>query len=355
MHINLGSSVRSTCRSINRWWKSYQRSRLIVPTSSEISSHSAIFFLTPDYDRPAGGIRVIYRHVDILNDVGITAFVLHQRRGFRCSWFENNTKIVSVSDVKVCRGDLLVVSEVDIDLLARVAPGTRRVIFNQNCFFTWQRISGKALHAYVASLDTVGIVTISGYSQELLQLAFPTSSIQKIRLSIDPDLFHCGSDDRPRRIAYMPRRGREVAQQVLEILESRGVLRGWDVVPLDGLSHSEVADQLRLTRIFLSFSYWEGFGLPAAEAMACGSYVIGNHGQGGREFFFPEFSTAIEAGDTLAFVRAVEEAVNNENATNGWCCARGRVASDFVLSHYSMSAERDDVVNLYSSLFFPNK
>ena len=47
--------------------------------------------------------------------------------------------------------------------------------------------------------------------------------------------------------------------------------------------------------------------MPAAEAMACGSYVIGNHGQGGREFFLPEFSTAIEAGDTLAFARAVEE------------------------------------------------
>ena len=37
--------------------------------------------------------------------------------------------------------------------------------------------------------------------------------------------------------------------------------------------------------IFLSFGHPEGFGLPLAEAAACGCYLIGYSGLGGREIF----------------------------------------------------------------------
>jgi len=46
-----------------------------------------------------------------------------------------------------------------------------------------------------------------------------------------------------------------------------------------------VADILRSSRVFLSFSQREGFGLPPLEALACGCAVVGYHGFGGRALF----------------------------------------------------------------------
>ncbi|WP_245279186.1 glycosyltransferase family 4 protein [Mesorhizobium loti] len=324
-----------------------QRKRLVVPTSDDPAATPTVYFLTPDYQGASGGIRVIYRHVDILNSIGVKAVVLHQRPGFRCDWFDNQTEITDVQKARVTRSDILVVSELDIDLLSRIPSGIKFVIFNQNSHLTWRRGGALAGRMYGANPDLTGVVTVSDHNREMLRYAFPLSPIDRVHLSIDPTLFHPGSGARPRRIAYMPRRGRDDAEQIVEMLRARGVLDGWEVVALDGLAHSEVADKLRTTRIFLALTYQEGFGLPAAEAMACGNYVIGNHGFGGKEFFLPEFSAVVEPGDIMALVRAVEEAIYNDEKNVGWCRNRGQAASAFIHETYSPQRERDDVATFY--------
>jgi len=52
-----------------------------------------IYYGCPDKDYPVGGVRVIYRHVDLLNRNGFDAFVLHHYFPFRCTWFENATRV----------------------------------------------------------------------------------------------------------------------------------------------------------------------------------------------------------------------------------------------------------------------
>jgi glycosyltransferase involved in cell wall biosynthesis len=174
--------------------------------------------------------------------------------------------------------------------------------------------------------------------------------IHHVRPSIDADLFHAGAATRQREICYMPRRGRRDADSVLELLRLRGMLQGWRVTPLDGLSHAQVAERLRSATIYLALSGQEGFGLPAAEAMACGNYVVGYHGYGGREFFDPAWSCAVDAGDVLAVARAVEEVIRHEQTEPGWCMARGRLASRFVLQTYSTEREAVDVPRVYAVL-----
>jgi glycosyltransferase involved in cell wall biosynthesis len=163
-------------------------------------------------------------------------------------------------------------------------------------------------------------------------------------------VFFPGDEDRPRQIAYMPRRGQAEARQVLGILGGRDALRGWEVTALDGLTETEVAHRLRSTLIFLSFAYQEGFGLPAAEAMACGCYVIGFHGFSGREFFRSEFSSPVAPGDVLDFARAVERSLAREALEPGWCARRGAAASRFIAAEYAPERERHDVVDTYRSL-----
>lgn len=319
-----------------------------VVTGRERSRRSTIYFLTPDHQEPSGGIRVIYRHVDILNDAGVDAFVLHQRRGFRCSWFENQTRIAYAGDTKVLLGDILVIPEICLGVLDRLPADTQYAIFNQGVHLTWKARTRDVAKHYVRGSGLVGVVTVSEHSEEMLRYAFDNVDVRRVHVAIDSSMFRSVEGPRTNRIAYMPRRMSEDAHQLLELLRARGSLDGWEVVPLHGLPHHQVAAQLRATKIFLAFAYQEGFGLPPAEAMACGNYVIGYHGFGGRELFRPDFSTSVETGDIVAFARAVEDVIAKERAQPGWCQARGAKASSFVLSEYSFCREHEEVTRIYA-------
>jgi len=325
-----------------------RRSALVF--AEKPTSRPTVFFLTPDHAIPSGGIRVIYRHVDILNQHGIRASVVHRRPGFRCRWFENDTVVTNVAAVTIRPGDLLVVPEVDVEVLGKLPQGTRHVIFNQNSHLTWKRQSESVGSFYTADTGLLAVICVSDHNREMMRMAFPASPVRRIHLGIDRSVFYPTHDTRPHRIAYMPRRSRDDAEQVLAILRERGSLEGWEVVALDGLSHEEVADELRRARIFMAFTRQEGFGLPAAEAMACGCYVIGHHGFGGREFFLAQFSTRVETGNTIAFVSAVEQAIKAEAVDSDWCAEKGRRASRFVLQRYSRDHEREEVVGVYREL-----
>jgi glycosyltransferase involved in cell wall biosynthesis len=309
-----------------------------------------VYFCAPDWSEPAGGIRVAYRHVDILNQAGIRAAVLHRRDGFRCTWFENDTRVVGSRDTVIGPEDLVVVSELAVSLVRNLEARHRFVVFNQGPHLTWGRVSEEALDFCMNHPGLAAIVVVSGHSLEMMRYAAPSANVLRLHNSIDPHRFFPGPP-RPRPvISYMPRRGLEEASQVLGILRGRGVTRGWDVRPLEGLTEDQVADQLRLTTIFLSFAYQEGFGLPAAEAMACGAYVVGFHGFGGREYFRPEFSHPVDPGDVLGLARAAEEAMDHEAGERGWCQSRGAAAAQFIAAKYSPDHERRDVVETYSAL-----
>ena len=309
-----------------------------------------IYFCTPDYDAPSGGIRVAYRHVDLLNDAGVSAAVLHRRSGFRCTWFENQTRVVGSSETLITPDDLVVVSELGASLLSQLPPGHRFVVFNQGPHLTWQAARPELVERYSQSSDLAAIVTVSSHSAEMLRLAAPAAEVIRLHNSIDPRVFYPGDAPPRRTIAFMPRRGRREASQVLGILRARGTLRGWDVVALEGLREQEVGRHLRSATIFLSFAYQEGFGLPTAEAMACGAYAVGFHGFGGREFFLPEFSSPVEPGDVVGFVRTLEAVLRQEAADPGWCRARGMAAAQFIATEYSPQRERQEVVRTYAAL-----
>jgi hypothetical protein len=311
-----------------------------------------VYFATPDINRPSGGIRVAYRHVDLLNRAGIPAAVLHARTGFRCTWFENATRVTSAKNVEIGPEDLVVTSEVGAWILENLPPGHRFVVFNQGPHLTWQ-MPDEAVDRYTHNPDLAAIITVSEHGAEMLRYATPTATVRRVHNSIDPAVFFPGDAERGRRIAYMPRRGRDEARQVLGIMHARGTLAGWEVTPLEGLSEREVADQLRRKSVFVSFAYQEGFGLPPAEAMACGAYVVGFHGFGGREFLRPEFSSPVPPGDTVALVRALEGALQREATTPGWCAAMGREAAAFISDEYSPAREREDVVGTYAALLAP--
>jgi glycosyltransferase involved in cell wall biosynthesis len=314
-----------------------------------------IHLLCPDDDAPSGGIRKLYRHADLLNALGRHAAVRHLRPGFRCSWFPNDTPITYGHPDDLRPPDVLVVPEVYGPALGRLAPGVPKVVFNQNCYNTFRGfgLDPRAAPCPYDEPEVVAVITVSEDSRAYLEYALPRLPVHRVRYAIDPEMFFPDETARRPRLGFMPRKNAADAEQVLHLLARRGALDGWELLPLHGLAEPQVAGALRTCAMFLSFGHPEGFGLPAAEAMACGCLVVGYHGQGGREFLTPELGVPIDAGDVLGLVRAAARALAGLRAGDPRLLAMARKGSAFVRGYYSPAAERADIQRAWDAILGP--
>ena len=102
--------------------------------------------------------------------------------------------------------------------------------------------------------------------------------------------------------------------------------------------------------IYLSFSTREGFGLPAAEAMACGCVVIGYTGLGGDEFFDPSYCYPVAEGDLIGFVRTIEDVIETHHKDETKLTKQRRLASKTISQKYSRSRARESVIKAFRQL-----
>jgi glycosyltransferase involved in cell wall biosynthesis len=341
----------------------------------------SIYFLTPDYAFPSGGVRVIYRHVDILNAQGISAFVLHRKQGHRCSWFAHNTPVVywdyslrrrahsklrkffrfeQPGKVYLTGGaasvigarDYLVLPEIyGPQEMIRMAPGTPKVILNQGCYLTFKHypIDQTERIAPYRHPEFCGVLTNSQDGLDYLEYAFPALKIGRFHPAIDPELFVYRAIKK-RQICFTTRKNQGIMQQVINILKLRNALRNFKLVPFSGIGQDEVASIFQDSAFYLSFATYEGFGLPPAEAMATGCVVIGFDGGGGKEFFRPEFSYPIETSDIVGFAATVERVLLEYDACPMAFAAKGRAAANFIRNHYAPEREKADVVDFWRGI-----
>jgi hypothetical protein len=310
-------------------------------------AHRTVFVFCPDDPRPVGGFKVLYRHVDVLNALSIPATILHSSPGFRCSWFANTTQVTDTFTLTPSPNDVVVLPEAPDGHgpdLAEMFPGVPKVVFNQNCYFTftgydWDAVLPVSPYRHP---EVIGAMTVSADSLNYLEFAFPGLHVERIHVSISSAVFHPGEEKQP-RICFMPRKHPEDAAQVFQILRSRGSLGGIEVVAIDGLPEHKVAEVMRTSLIFMSFGYPEGFSLPPAEAMACGCVVVGYHGMGGREYFDPFFCHPVEINDIVGFAGAVERVLDQWRSDPASVARMGMAASRHVLDTYTAEQERSDI------------
>ncbi len=311
----------------------------------------AIYFYCYDNNEPTGGIKQIYRHVDILNNADMEAFVLHQEEGFLCTWFQNETKIAYVSKLSLTPNDILVAPELVGPTFSRTAPGINKVIFNQNCYYTFTGyfLDPTNMESPYRNDDLKAVITVSKDSADYMRFAFPHIPVHRVRNGIDNRLFRY-EEKKKRLIAFMPRKNPHAVTQVINMLKFRGSLQGYELAPIDGLSEEGVAQILRESSIFLSFGFPEGFGLPPAEAMACGCVVAGFHGGGGKEFFWPEFSYPVPQEDITGYVATVERVIDLFNNEPETMKRKGIKASEFIGANYSLDKESKTVIAAFQAI-----
>lgn len=350
-----------------------------------------IYVLSLDTNEPVGGVKKQYQHVDILNKNGFEAYILHAIPGFRCTWFKNETKIAYWLDEdwnlphwrkrlkRIIRAvpktghpkrnkiyfdkhswsyltpdDYLVLHEGLGPKMLEIEPGVKKIIFNQNAYFSFNGYSfntNNLTSPYCDhSGDLVGVISISDDNEQYLRYVFPNIKCFRLRHpSRDPRVFSF-SERKKKQICFMPRKRYEDALQVINILKFRAALKDWNIKIISGRTQEEVAQIMKESLIFLSFGYPEGSPLPPTEAMLCGCIVIGYHGNGGQEYFMPEFSYPIALGDIIGFASTTERIMREWEANPQIFETKTRQAAEFIRNRYSPEKEEEELVSVWKQI-----
>ncbi|MPT36250.1 MAG: glycosyltransferase family 1 protein [Flavobacterium sp.] len=344
-----------------------------------------IYFICPDTKAPIGGIKQLYRQVDILNRNGFNASILHKKKRFRHKWFENKTRIEynfplfclikqtirsgSKSSflkrvfTKINWGiQSLMASKLDTNAIyvfpeflslsfLKIKKDTLKVIFNQNCYYSffYNSIEEHSDEKQYADKNIIATIVVSEDSKNYLSFAIPNIKLYRIRIGIDQNTFYY-QPRKKKQIAFMPRKMKEDIIQIFNILKYRNSLQDWLLVSIDNKTEQEVAQILRESHIFLSFNHIEGFGLPPAEAMACGCIVIGYTGRAGEEYFNPDFSYPIPDGDIINFVHKIEEVLMFFEKDPITFLEKQINASQAILNEYSLENEEQDIVTTWNQI-----
>ena len=152
---------------------------------------SKIYVICPDTNSRHGGIKKLYCHVDVLNKNGFDASIIHENIGFKCNWFENNTKVNYISEINFDDTDYLVIPEIYGPNLGNVCKGVKKVIFNQNAYYSFQGYSLEKsdLNTAYTSEDVEAVIVVSEDSEQYLKYTFPNLKIFRIHYGIDSNIF----------------------------------------------------------------------------------------------------------------------------------------------------------------------
>jgi glycosyltransferase involved in cell wall biosynthesis len=271
----------------------------------------SIFYYCYSHERPSGGQKHTYQHVDILNRHGYKAFAFHTQKDFRLTWFDNETKVIDFESLKAIydkERDYLVLPE-DLGTKLLEFPG-KKVVFNKNVYHGFQ-VFGSERPPFYPYLDPqlACIFAVSEHNREYLSFAYPHVKVIKVDPGIDANVFTYNPIRRKKRMIACILKAPAMLLTLYHALQSRADaglndLKDYEWVFLDGRTEKEVAEVLRDALIFIFTSVEEGLGRMPLEAMLSGSLVAG-FASGPLKEYMP-LGSMFEVGDMLGMARFVE-------------------------------------------------
>tara|TARA_Y100001933_G_scaffold262634_1_gene321079 strand:- start:1279 stop:2271 length:993 start_codon:yes stop_codon:yes gene_type:complete len=278
------------------------------------------FLVYPDISKAIGGVKQIHRVAEGLIQLGHQAYLVQESIDFHPGWFNSSVptidKLTWDQSILNPKSDYIVIAETFIPILKTLQPKIKKIIFNQNGAYSFglpgnQIFKPSWLISAYSDPSVAQIWCVSHHDYDLLVHGFRIAASRVYllvnALEVFPPLPTICS--KVNSIAYMPRKNILDYSVVIELLSRQPYLDGWEFVPIKNMNHENVISTLLMSSLFLSFGHPEGFGLPVAEAFACGCSVIGFSGLGGRELFHRaklyNACYEVEFGDWLNFVKGV--------------------------------------------------
>ena len=245
------------------------------------SSRQLIFYYCPDMNIQSSGIRVLYRHVEVLVRHGYPAAILHHDAPFTIPGMPKVPVRYLMSPETLSRGDIVVIPEgfTPIMDLAKDWP-MRRIAIALNWRYIYHFLSeGVDWRAF----NVERVLTNSPFTAEFVTWAMGLP-VHVLHSAIDEELYYDSPIERPPQIAYIKRKEGNL-QELKRALASRNPRFARDIrwVGLDGLSQEQYAAEIRRSSVFMNVSDAEGLPLSLLEAMRAGTIVAGYNSVGGQQ------------------------------------------------------------------------
>jgi hypothetical protein len=231
-----------------------------------------------------GGIKVGFQFASLLDRLGVPIMVATPE-GDAPQWLASSVPVLS--------------HRAALALLAADDP----IIFSLPHDYTWLKASGHPLIFHCQGTDPlidpviadpdVLLLTCWQQAHEYVRERTGRDAIE-VGISIADVFFYAGQPKRDGCVAYMPRRGADLAEH------ARQRCPWLEFVAIDGLDESATARCLHRSDYFLATSVGEWFGLPALEAMAAGCLVVSVPVIGGIEYLQHERTAIIAQPLALA-------------------------------------------------------
>lgn len=232
--------------------------------------------------RRSGGVHVLTQHVQLLRAAGHEAWLWLPDPDDRTDWIAADVPVLAGATLPIGATDLLVLPETPTIQGLDPAPGARKVILNQNHFYTFA--ASPPAPGFPGWSPDPAVWAVTGESRDVLAGVLPDLPVSLIPNSVDGGLFVPLPTDRP-RVSWFPRKRPREASLLKELLRHDPRLAGVDLVEMIDAPQASVAATLGTSTVFIALGHSESFGLPVAEAMAAGCLVVGYDGGGGHELF----------------------------------------------------------------------
>lgn len=230
----------------------------------------------------SGGVHVMTQHVRLLRKRGHEAWLWLPDTDDRTDWIADDVPMVFGATTAIGADDLLVLPETPTVHGRDPAPGARKVIFNQNHFYTFA--AGAPGDDFPGWTPAPAIWVVSEESRDVLSAALPGLPVSVVPNPVDGELFAPGAAGQL-RVSWFPRKRPREASLLKRLLADEPRLSGVELVELVQAPRAEVAATLAGSAVFVALGHTESYGLPVAEALASGCLVVGYDGGGGHELF----------------------------------------------------------------------
>jgi len=340
-----------------------------------------IIYLCTAEKGPSGGAKIVYdhsNHINRLNISNVTSEVLHIQKkkiskwntslkkrfkigniysgwsakditvnkSFKSKWFKNNinNKKNFLFDKKV---DFVIFPEIFAHLAKDLCIDKKipYAIFALNGYTLKSTNNYKNLDDSYKNAKF--ILSVSKNISLCVKLAFPDCSnkILLTSLSVDAEKINFKAK-KNNLITYMPRKLSQHSDLVMFFLK-KNLPNSWKIKKIHNVNEKKVFYYLSKSKIFLSFTHFEGLGMPPIEAALAGNKVIGYTGEGGKEIWHKPIFTEVPNGDILKFVDEILKSLSDNKVSLDFKLQRKKIIDNF-----SINKEKKNLIKMIKKIIY---
>lgn len=290
-----------------------------------------MYFFLPDHNPPSGGIKVVYDQVNILNQNGYNAIIVHSKKGFTPTWlsgiYEKNEdgtfKNIPIlytegENISISMEDFIFVPEGYPNILESIKKqraSCKTIVFCQNWYYIMNALPpGVTWEDYGVKDVLVNCKSVGEYAKLLM----PSLNVKYITTAIDQNLFNCENKrDKSFVVAFQPSRdgGAKSYNAIKTFYAIFPHLKFVQFKELKGLTLEQYAQEMKNSTFYVHFDEFCGWGTAPLEAFNCKNYVTGWDGIGTTDYFSQDNGWVVRNGDILAIAstigRMIEEFIMN--------------------------------------------